>query len=157
MKVLGLIGGGQLGMMITEAAKKMPEQISGVIVLDPTPNCPASKVGAKQITADFKDEKAILELADQVDILTYEIESGNSDVLKQAESKTEINPSPETLRIIQDKFLQKSFLAENNIPVTEFLEINSLDELKEKINQFGYPALLKARRDAYDEIGRAHV
>ncbi|MFM7797005.1 MAG: 5-(carboxyamino)imidazole ribonucleotide synthase, partial [Candidatus Nitrosotenuis sp.] len=88
MKVLGLIGGGQLGMMIVEAAKKMPEQISDVIVLDPTPNCPASKVGAKQIVADFKDEKAILELSDKVDILTYEIESGNSDVLKQAESKT---------------------------------------------------------------------
>ncbi len=157
MKVLGLIGGGQLGMMITEAAKKMPEQISGVIVLDPTPNCPASKVGAKQITADFKDEKAILELADQVDILTYEIESGNSDVLKQAESKTEINPSPETLRIIQDKFLQKSFLAENNIPVTEFLEIKSLEDIKEKINQFGYPALLKARRDAYDGRGNYRI
>ena len=157
MKVLGLIGGGQLGMMIVEAAKKMPEQISDVIVLDPTPNCPASKVGAKQIVADFKDEKAILELSDKVDILTYEIESGNSDVLKQAESKTEINPSPETLRIIQDKFLQKSFLAENNIPVTEFLEISSLDDLREKIKQFGYPALLKARRDAYDGRGNYKI
>lgn len=157
MKVLGLIGGGQLGMMIVEAAKKMPEQISDVIVLDPTPNCPASKVGAKQIVADFKDEKAILELSDKVDILTYEIESGNSDVLKQAESKTEINPSPETLRIIQDKFLQKSFLAENNIPVTEFLEISSLDNLREKIKQFGYPALLKARRDAYDGRGNYKI
>ena len=157
MKVLGLIGGGQLGMMITEAAKKMPDHISEVIVLDPTPNCPAAKVGAKQIVADFKDEKAIFELADKVDILTYEIESGNSEVLKQAESKTTINPSPETLRIIQDKFLQKSFLAQNKIPVTDFVEIKSLDDLKEKIKQFGYPALLKARRDAYDGRGNYKI
>jgi 5-(carboxyamino)imidazole ribonucleotide synthase len=157
MKVLGLIGGGQLGMMITEAAKKMPDHISEVIVLDPTPNCPAAKVGAKQIVADFKDEKAIFELADKVDILTYEIESGNSEVLKRAESKTTINPSPETLRIIQDKFLQKSFLAQNKIPVTDFVEIKSLDDLKEKIKQFGYPALLKARRDAYDGRGNYKI
>jgi 5-(carboxyamino)imidazole ribonucleotide synthase len=157
MKILGLIGGGQLGMMLAEAAKKMPQHISEVIVLDPTPNCPAAKVGAKQIVADFKDEKAIMELAKKIDILTYEIESGNSEVLKKAESETTINPSPETLRIIQDKFLQKSFLAQNKIPVTEFLEIKSLDDLKEKIKQFGYPALLKARRDAYDGRGNYKI
>lgn len=156
-QVLGIIGGGQLGMMLTEAAKKMPEHISDVIVLDPTPNCSAVQVGAKQITADFKDENAILEMASEVDILTYEIESGNSEVLKSAESKTTINPSPETLRIIQDKFLQKTFLAKNNIPVTDFVEIKSLDDLKEKINQFGYPALLKARRDAYDGRGNYKI
>ena len=152
-QVLGIIGGGQLGMMLTEAAKKMPEHISEIIVLDPTENCSAAQVGAKQIVADFKDEKAILELASRVDILTYEIESGNSDVLKIAESKTTINPSPETLRIIQDKFLQKSFLANNNIPVTDFVSVESLEDLKQKIKKFGYPALLKARKDAYDGRG----
>ncbi|MGQ0771430.1 MAG: 5-(carboxyamino)imidazole ribonucleotide synthase [Nitrososphaerota archaeon] len=152
-QVLGIIGGGQLGMMLTEAAKTMPEHISEIIVLDPTENCSAAQAGAKQIVADFKDEKAILELASRVDILTYEIESGNSDVLKIAESKTTINPSPETLRIIQDKFLQKSFLVKNNIPVTDFVSVESLEDLKQKIKKFGYPALLKARKDAYDGRG----
>ena len=84
-------------MMLTEASKKMPKEISEVIVLDPTEGCPATQVGAKQIVADFKDEKAINELASKVDILTYEIESGDSDVLKSLESKVEINPSPENL------------------------------------------------------------
>ena len=112
-KILGIIGGGQLGMMITEAAKKMPEHISKIIVLDPTENCPASQVGAEQLIADFKDKDAIIDLSLKADIITYEIESGDSDVLKSVESNTEINPSPETLKIIQDKFLQKSFLHEN--------------------------------------------
>ena len=85
--------------------------------------------------------------------MTYEIESGSSEVLKIAESKTTINPSPETLRIIQDKYLQKSFLRQNNIPVTDFDSVESLDDLKQKIKKFGYPALLKARRDAYDGRG----
>ncbi|MCE9653392.1 MAG: 5-(carboxyamino)imidazole ribonucleotide synthase [Nitrosarchaeum sp.] len=156
-KILGIIGGGQLGMMITEAAKKMPEYISKVIVLDPTPNCPASQIGAEQIIADFKDKDAITELAKKSNIITYEIESGDSDVLKSVESMAEIEPSPETLRIIQDKFLQKTFLNKSNIPVPDFMKISSIFDLEEGLKKFGYPVLLKARRDAYDGRGNFKI
>ncbi len=156
-KVLGIIGGGQLGMMLTEAAKKFSDEISEVIVLDPTENCPASKVGAKQIVADFKDKNAIIDLASKSDILTYEIESGDSDVLKSIESKTSINPSPETLKKIQDKLVQKTFLSENTLPVADFKEITSLEDLKEKAVEFGFPCLLKTRRDAYDGRGNFKI
>jgi len=156
-KILGIIGGGQLGMMLTEAAKKMSEHISDVIVLDPTKNCPAAKIGATQIVADFKDEKAIQELATKSDILTYEIESGNTVILKKLENQCEINPSPDTLQIIQDKLTQKLFLFENNIPVAEFIEIESLSDLHNKIKNFGFPALLKARKDAYDGRGNYKI
>ena len=156
-KILGIIGGGQLGLMLAEAANQMPEHVSQVIVLDPTPNCPASEAGAKQITADFKDENAILELAEKCDVITYEIESGNSDVLKKLESKCTINPSPETLKIIQDKLQQKEFLSQNGISVAEFSEINTLDELKKSIENFGLPVLLKVRKDAYDGRGNYKI
>ena len=144
-------------MMITEAAKKMPEHISKIIVLDPTENCPAAQVGAEQIIADFKDKDAIVDLANKSDIITYEIESGDSDVLKSVEKYAEINPSPETLRIIQDKFLQKSFLLETDIPVPEFIKIEAIEDIKEGLKNFGYPALLKARRDAYDGRGNFKI
>ena len=156
-KILGVIGGGQLGLMLTEAANQMPEYISHVIVLDPTPNCPASKAGANQIIADFKDEDAILELAEKSDIITYEIESGNSDVLKKLENKSTINPSPDTLKIIQDKLEQKKFLLKNKIPIAEFKEVNNLDELKKIIINFGLPVLLKVRKDAYDGRGNYKI
>ncbi|MDC4212477.1 MAG: 5-(carboxyamino)imidazole ribonucleotide synthase [Candidatus Nitrosopumilus limneticus] len=156
-KILGIIGGGQLGMMLTEAANKMPEHISKVIVLDPNRNCSASLVGAEQIIADFKDKDAIINLSKQVDIITYEIESGDSDVLKSVENNAEINPSPETLKIIQDKFLQKTFLENNSIPVSEFIKIDNIEELKQGLKKFGYPALLKARRDAYDGKGNFKI
>ena len=156
-KILGIIGGGQLGMMITEAAKKMPEYISKIIVLDPTENCPAAQVGAEQIVADFKDKDAIVDLANKSDIITYEIESGDSDILKSVEKNTEIIPSPETLRIIQDKFLQKSFLLENNITVAEFIKIERISDIKEGLKNFGFPAFLKARRDAYDGRGNFKI
>jgi len=156
-QVLGIIGGGQLGMMLTEAANKFPNEISEIIVLDPTKECPASQVGAKQIIADFKDEKAIIELASKSDILTYEIESGNSDVLRSLETTTKINPSPDTLKKIQDKLVQKTFLAENQLPVPEFVEVVSLDDLQQKIKKFGFPSLLKTRRYAYDGRGNFKI
>ena len=156
-KILGIIGGGQLGMMLTEAAKKMPEYISDVIVLDPTPQCPAVRVGAKQIIADFKDKNAIVELSLQSDIITYEIESGDSKVLESLHGEVSINPSPTTLRTIQDKYLQKQFLSQNNIPVAEFEAVESQDDLEKKVAQFQYPVLLKARRDAYDGRGNFRI
>lgn len=144
-------------MMLTEAAKNMPEHISKVIVLDPNENCSASLVGAEQIVADFKDKDSIINLANQVDIITYEIESGDSDVLKSVENKAEINPSPETLKTIQDKFLQKTFLQNHNIPVPEFIKVENIEEVKEGLKKYGYPALLKARRDAYDGKGNFKI
>ena len=154
-KRLGIIGGGQLGMMITEAAKNLSEYISEITVLDPTENCPAAQVGAKQIVGDFKDEIAILKLAEQSDIITYEIESGNTDVLSKL--KAEIEPSPSTLGIIQDKLSQKTFLSENGFPVSQFYEIISLNDLREKIKDLGLPVLLKSRRDAYDGRGNFKI
>ncbi len=154
-KRLGIIGGGQLGMMITEAAQNLSDEISEITVLDPTENCPAAQAGAKQIVGDFKDELAILKLAEQSDIITYEIESGNTDVLSKLEA--EIEPSPSTLAIIQDKLSQKIFLSENELPVSQFYEITSLDDLHEKINELGLPVLLKSRRDAYDGRGNFKI
>ena len=156
-KVLGIIGGGQLGMMITEAAQNLPNEISKIIVLDPTENCPAAQMGAQQIIADFKNKEAIVELSQKSDIITYEIESGDGDILKSVEKNTEINPSPETLKIIQDKFLQKTFLKDNQIPVADFIEINNIEDVKTGMTSFGYPALLKARRDAYDGRGNFKI
>ena len=154
-KRLGIIGGGQLGMMITEAAKNLSNEISEIIVLDPTENCPAAQAGAKQIVGDFKDEDAIVKLAEQSDIITYEIESGNTDVLSKV--KAEIEPSPSTLGIIQDKLLQKTFLLENELPISQFYKITSLDDLRKKINELGLPVLLKSRRDAYDGRGNYKI
>ncbi len=155
-KTLGIIGGGQLGMMLTEAAQNL-DDISKIIVLDPTENCPAAKVGAQQIIADFKDEDAIKKLSELSDIITYEIESGNSDVLKKLEENTEINPSPDTLRIIQDKLLQKQFLQKNGIAVAEFEKIENKEELNQMIDKMGLPLLLKTRRDAYDGRGNYKI
>ncbi len=148
---IGIVGGGQLGKMIAQEAKRLS---FGVIVLDPTPGCPAAVVSDRQIVADFKDEDAIRKLAEESDVVTYEIELGNSEILMRLERKGHvIHPSPETLRVIQDKLLQKQTLAGNGIPVPDFEEIDSKESLLRALEKFGYPALLKARTGSYDGRG----
>ncbi|MEO9363531.1 MAG: 5-(carboxyamino)imidazole ribonucleotide synthase [Nitrososphaera sp.] len=148
---VGIIGGGQLGKMIAHEARRMSFK---VIVLDPTEGCPASKLADEQIVADFKDEAAIMRLAGKCDVLTYEIELANSTALKQLEEKNyPVRPAPETLRIIQNKHRQKSFLKEHGIAVPDFELVGSEEHLRELCGKFGLPAVLKATEDSYDGRG----
>jgi 5-(carboxyamino)imidazole ribonucleotide synthase len=148
---LGVIGGGQLGKMIGIEAKRMSMKLA---YLDPDKNCPASSLADQMIVSDFKDAKSILELADKVDVLTYEIELANSSVLRDLESKGHtIHPASGILNTIQNKLRQKKFLRAKNIPVPAFEEVTSVDQVKKICKEFGYPSVLKACEDSYDGRG----
>lgn len=148
---VGIIGGGQLGKMIAHEARRMSFK---VIVLDPTEGCPAARIADEQIVADFKDESAIMLLADRCDVLTYEIELANSSALRQLEERNyPVRPAPESLRIIQNKYRQKSFLKDHGIAVPKFAPVESEAHLHELCDRFGLPAVLKATEDSYDGRG----
>lgn len=148
---LGIIGGGQLGKMLASEAKRM---FMTVIVLDPSLECPASSMADKVIVGNFSDEQKIYELAKCVDILTYEIELGNSRALDNlVKEGMKIFPSPENLHIIQNKFRQKSFLKENGIKVPKFESVSSTNHLKSLCSKYGFPLLLKACEQSYDGRG----
>ncbi len=148
---LGIIGGGQLGKMLAMEAKRM---FIKVVILDPTINCPASSVADKVIEGSFSDEQKIYQLAQQVDLITYEIESANSTALDNLEQSGRIvHPSPRTLSIIQNKYRQKKFLRENKINVPDFELVNDEDEVSKICSRFGYPVLLKACENSYDGRG----
>lgn len=130
---IGIVGGGQLGRMLTFEAKKMGFVVS---VIDPTPNSPAGQVADEQIVASFKDENAIRKLAENVDYLTFELELANADILDELVKKgVKVNPSARTLHIIKDKLKQKRFLRKGAIHVTDFLEIPSPRHFGEKGRQ----------------------
>ena len=152
MTVLGIIGGGQLGMMLAEAAARMPG-ISRTVVLDPSPRCPASQAGAEQITAGFDDALALKELAGRADVITYEIESGDSAALARLEGQARICPPPATLAVIQDKLLQKRMLRGRGIPVAPFADAPSPEAAREAAEKLGYPVIAKSRRGGYDGRG----
>ena len=148
---VGIIGGGQLGKMIAHEARRMSLKI---IVLDPTKDCPASKIADEQIVADFKDEDAIIRLSERSDVITYEIELANSSALKTLESRNyPVRPAPESLRIIQNKYRQKSFLKDHGISVPKFVLIKSEAELRQACKELGLPVMLKACEDSYDGRG----
>ncbi len=151
MKKIGIVGGGQLGRMLAQAAHKLGFFVT---VLDPTENSPAAQVADAHILGSFKDKDRILELAKVSDFITFEIESANPEALNElVEQGKIVHPSPKVLRIIKDKFEQKTFLANRNIPVAPFALINSQEDAKEQGKLFRYPYLIKTRFDAYDGRG----
>jgi len=151
MKTVGIIGGGQLGQMMTQAASKLDLDI---VVLEKGDNPPAVQVGAKQIVGDLNDAEKIRELAENSDFITWEIEHINTEVLEKLETEgIKINPSPKTLSQIKDKYLQKEFLSENGIPVAPFKKVESVEDIKKAAEELGMPMLLKTRFGGYDGKG----
>ena len=150
-KKIGIIGGGQLGQMMILEAKKMGFYIT---ILDPTPNCPAHTLVDEHIVADFEDEKAIRLLAEKSDVITYEFEHINAKVLKDLEKEgKEVYPTATSLEIIQNKFLQKTLLSQNHVPVPDFVEIREMKDIQLAGESFGFPMLLKACTGGYDGKG----
>lgn len=148
---IGIIGGGQLGRMLTVEAKRMGYN---VIVLDPKPNSPAGQVADEQIVADFSNISALRELAEKTDVMTYEFEHVDVELLSQVEKDGyRIYPSSNTLRIIQNKYIQKSMLKGSGINVPEFYSINSLEELKDIFYKLDQKIILKACKGGYDGKG----
>jgi 5-(carboxyamino)imidazole ribonucleotide synthase len=151
---LGVVGGGQLGRMLGEAAAPLGVDL---VVSDPTPDAPAAPVARDQVVGDFDDPDTVRELATRADYLTFEIELADPDLLEAVSDETgvPVHPAPETLRIIQDKLVQKERLQEAGVPVPAFRAVDSVDELRDALADFGYPAMLKAREGGYD--GRGNI
>jgi 5-(carboxyamino)imidazole ribonucleotide synthase len=152
---LGVVGGGQLGRMLAEAASPLGVE---VIVLDPTPDCPAASVARDQIVGDFDDRDAIGRLAERSDALTYEIELADPDTLAAASAAADVpvQPSPETLRVIQDKLAEKDLLSDAGIPVPAYRRVDSVADLRAAVEAFG-GVMLKARHGGYDGRGNVPV
>lgn len=152
---IGIVGGGQLGRMLTEAALPLGYQ---VIVVDPGTDCPAKQVGAEQIIGNLYDPESLKKLAAKADFITIEIEHLDTRPLEAiAASGKPVNPSPKTIALIQDKFEQKVFLQKAGIPVADFVKIINAASAEKALRDFGGKMLLKSRHGAYDGRGNAVI
>ncbi|OAQ52792.1 hypothetical protein HTG_10720 [Natrinema mahii] len=153
---VGVVGGGQLGRMLAEAAAPLGVE---VIVLDPTPDCPAAPVARDQIVAAFDDEAAIRDLATRADVLTFEIELADQRVLDRVseETGTPVHPDPATLETIHDKLVQKRELEAAGVPVPPFRAVEDADDIRAAIDDYGAPVMCKARTGGYDGRGNVPV
>ena len=152
---LGIVGGGQLGRMLAEAAAPLGVE---VVVLDPTPDCPAAPVARDQVVGDFDDADALAALADRADALTFEIELAAPDLLERVaeERGLPVEPAPDTLRTIEDKLEQKRAYDDDGIPVPPFRRVDDAADLRAAVEAFD-GVMLKARTGGYDGRGNVPV
>jgi 5-(carboxyamino)imidazole ribonucleotide synthase len=153
---VGVVGGGQLGRMLAEAASPLGVD---VVALDPTPDCPAVPPAADQVLADFDDRAAVRDLAEHADVLTYEIELADPDALAAAaaDAEVDVHPTPDTLRTIQDKLVQNRSLVDAGVPIPDFAAVDGDDDLRAAFDALGSPLMLKRRTGGYDGRGNAPV
>ncbi|KAF8238135.1 phosphoribosylaminoimidazole carboxylase [Tricholoma matsutake] len=165
-KVVGILGGGQLGRMLAASASLLNIK---VVILDVGEHSPAKQLVAplapnlSHIDGSFADPNKIRELAAKVDVLTVEIEHVDVTTLEELQNATRptplvIHPDPSTIRIIQDKFRQKQNLSRRGCPVSEFLAVESTwESVRTAVEKLGFPIMLKSRTLAYDGRGNYAV
>lgn len=152
-KKIGILGGGQLGKMLYQAATPLDLDIH---FLDQSKTFPVGKICPHFTEGSFKDYDDVINFAKDKDIISIEIEAVNVDALRDLEKMgKDVFPQPEVIALIQDKGQQKQFFQDCNSPSPDFSITESLEDLKEKIENgdIQFPFVQKLRRDGYDGRG----
>ncbi|MFC0632802.1 5-(carboxyamino)imidazole ribonucleotide synthase [Brevundimonas balnearis] len=153
--VIGVLGGGQLGRMMAEAASRLGFEVA---ILDPQPRSPAARVAARQIIAAYDDPAGLDELGRISDVVTFEFENvPAASVERLAAGGALVAPGPKALATAQDRVAEKTFLNSVGATTVNFRPVDSLDDLRAALKGLGAPALLKTRREGYDGKGQAWV
>ena len=146
---LGIIGSGQLGSMLCQAAKKL--KIKTVVISDDEQG-PAQNYANQFIFAKYDDQQKIKEFIDNVDVVTFEFENIPIDILKQIEKEKKVLPKPEINKIIQNRKLEKSFVNDLGVATTKWAFIAKADDVTKHSNLL--PGILKTNTLGYDGHGQ---
>jgi len=149
--VIGILGGGQLARMLAMAAARLGYRI---VVLEPDPNCPAAQVANKHICKKYDDPEGLAELADGCDVVTYEFENVPAAPAQYLSERKPLFPPALALEVSQDRLTEKTFLNSHGIETAPFAAVESVDELKAALAEFGNQGVLKTRRLGYDGKGQ---
>ena len=152
--LIAFLGGGQLGRMTAIAARTMGYRVR---VMDPEPTCPASFVADETIVGRWDDVEASQRLAAGADVVTLEIEQIGVDALAQVARFAPLRPGVDPIRTIQDKTIQKTWLAEAGFPVGPYRVVRSVEDLQEAVPALGGHVFLKIGRGGYDGRGQARL
>jgi 5-(carboxyamino)imidazole ribonucleotide synthase len=154
-RTLGVLGGGQLGRMLALEARRMGYRL---IVLDPEPDSPCGQVADVQLVAPYDDREAVAELGRRSDVVTYEFENVPAASVRELEAEgRRVHPSSAVLAITQNRWREKTFVADLGIGVPRFHAIASLEDGERAAREIGFPAVLKTVSGGYDGKGQALV
>jgi 5-(carboxyamino)imidazole ribonucleotide synthase len=152
--VIGILGGGQLGRMLSVAASRLGYRCH---VYEPSANPPAGDVAHRVTTAGYDDVAALAAFAESVDVVTYEFENVPAAALDAIEAARPIRPGRRALATSQDRLEEKSFLQELGLAVAPFAAVENYDSLMAALAAVGVPAILKTRRLGYDGKGQVRI
>ncbi|MFP4328776.1 MAG: 5-(carboxyamino)imidazole ribonucleotide synthase [Paracoccaceae bacterium] len=152
--VIGILGGGQLGRMLSVAAARLGYRCH---VYEPGAAPPAGDVAHAVTTAPYEDAAALAAFARAVDVVTYEFENVPTAALDLIEAHCPIRPGREALRISQDRLTEKDFLSGLGLATAPFAPVETAAELEAALARIGMPAILKTRRFGYDGKGQARI
>jgi len=147
---IGVIGGGQLGRMLALAGTPLGMDFA---FLDPAPDACAAALG-EHIRADYSDQDHLRQLADEVDLVTFEFESVPAETVAFLSQFVPVFPSAEALRIARDRWFEKTMFKDLGIPTPEFADIQSQADLDAAAARIGLPAVMKTRTLGYDGKGQ---
>ena len=154
IKTIGIIGGGQLGLMLAESALRI-QQINKIIIYSNKKQIPCNLLlhdsRVKIIYGSYDNNTLFENFCKSCDVITYEFESINTELLNNSVSP--IYPKTSILEIIQDKYIQKKYLQQHNLPVGAFCKIESKQTVEEFIQKHQYPILIKSRFGSFDGRG----
>lgn len=151
---IGILGGGQLGRMLSVAASRLGFKTH---IFEPGANPPAAHVADRVTTADYDDAEALNAFARSVDVITYEFENIPTSALDILENIRPIHPNREALRVSQDRITEKDFLANLGLTPAPYAAVDTLADLEHAVTEIGLPAILKTRRFGYDGKGQARI
>ncbi|MBB5746411.1 5-(carboxyamino)imidazole ribonucleotide synthase [Brevundimonas variabilis] len=152
---IGILGGGQLGRMLSQAASRLGFD---VVILDPEENSPAGRVSRGQIVAEYDDPTALTVLGRVCDVVTFEFENvPAASIERLAEAGALVAPGPTALAVAQDRVDEKTFLNAVGATTVDFVAVDTLDDLTAAIQHLGTPSLLKTRREGYDGKGQVWI
>ena len=152
---IGILGGGQLGRMLSTAAAQLGFDVS---VYCPEADCPAARVSRDHVAEAYEDHAAVLAWAETCDVITYEFENVPVDAAKALlQAGHLVRPGAKPLEVSQDRYIEKSFLKDCGIETADFAAVTTADQVAAPIDRFGGRGILKTRRDGYDGKGQARL
>lgn len=153
-ETIGVLGGGQLGRMFALAAARMGYRVH---VFDPNPGCPAGEVAAKEVNAEFTDERALAAFAAECAVVTYEFENIPVEPLRKLQPGVLLRPDPTVLWIAQNRLREKTWLKEHGIPHARFAESGRGIAIVEAAKEIGLPCVVKTADFGYDGKGQRMI
>jgi len=148
---IGVLGGGQLGRMLALAGRNMGYRF---VTLDPTEDAPCGQVADEQIRAGYDDVEAARKLADKSDVITYEFENVDAHVTDILMQESYVPQGSKLLYTTQHRLREKRAIEAAGVPVAPYAEIGSADQLREAVERFGTPCVLKTATGGYDGKGQ---